>query len=75
MITRIYKAETLVKQIQVIVNANSIEQHVVRIKNGIIKHFNVSVKILAHANNIIVGILVYVLVRKVSIYKVLLMNQ
>ena len=75
MITRIYKAETLLKQIQVIVNANSIEQHVVRIKNGIIKHFNVSVKIVAHPNNIIVGILVYVLVRKVSIYKVLLMNQ
>ena len=75
MITRIYKVETLVKQIQVLVSANSIEQHVVRIKNGIIKHFNVSVKIVAHAKNVIVRILVYVLVRKVSIYKVLLMNR
>ena len=40
-----------------IVNANSITQNVIQIKNGIIKHLNVSKKIIASAKRIIVGIL------------------
>ena len=47
------------------VTANSIVQHVIRIKNGIIKHVNVNVKI--GAKKIIVGILAHVFVRIVSI--------
>ena len=35
----------------VIVNANSIIQFVTQIKNGIIKHFNVNVKIIVRAKN------------------------
>ena len=31
-------------------------QHVIQIKNIIIKHVNVSVKIIVHANKIIIGI-------------------
>ena len=46
-----------------IVNANSIVQHVIQIKNGIIKHVNVNVKIIVSAKEIIVGILAHVLVR------------
>ena len=39
-------------------NANSIVQHVIQIKSGtIITHANVNVKIVAHAKNIVVGIL------------------
>ena len=44
------------------VNANLIQ-----IKNGIIKHVNVNVKVIISAKNIIVGILVHVFVRIVSI--------
>ena len=39
-----------------IANANSLMQHVIQIKNIIIKHVNVSVKIIVHANKIIIGI-------------------
>ena len=35
-----------------IVNANSIVQHVIQIKNGIIKHVNVNVTIIKSANSI-----------------------
>ena len=42
-------------------------QHVIQIKNEIIKHANVSVKFIAHAKKIIVGVLAHVFVRKVSI--------
>ena len=51
----------------VIVNANSIVQHVVQIKNEVIKHVNVNVKIRISVNRIIVGILAHVFVRIVSI--------
>ena len=53
----------------VIKNANSIVQHVMEIKNGIIKPVNVSVKFIANAKKIIVivGILAHVFVRMVSI--------
>ena len=49
-----------------IVNANSIVQHVIQSKNGTIEHDNVSVKIIVHAKNV-VGILAHVLVRIISI--------
>ena len=39
------------------VNANSIAQQVIQINNGIMKHVNVSVKIIVSAKKIIVGIL------------------
>ena len=44
------------------VNANSIVQHVIQIKNRIIKHVNVNVNIIS-VKEIIVGILAYVFVR------------
>ena len=48
-------------QFHVIVNASSIEQHVIQIKNGIIKHVNVNVKIIVHGKMIIAGMLTQVL--------------
>ena len=56
-----------------IANANSIVQHVIKIKNGTKKHANMGVKIIEHAKKIIVGILAHVFARMISIYKVLLM--
>ena len=50
-----------------IVNANSIAQHVIQNKNGIIKHVNVNVKIIISVEKIIAGILPYVFVGTVSI--------
>ena len=47
-------------------NAKSIVQHVIQVKNGMIKHDNVSVKIVTHAKNIIVGIVAHVFVRIAS---------
>ena len=38
-----------------IVNENSIVQYIIQIKNGIIKHVNVSVKINVHTKQIIVA--------------------
>ena len=43
----------------VIVKANLIVQHVIQIKNGIMKHVNMSVKIIVHAKKIIVEIQFY----------------
>ena len=51
----------------VIVNANSIAQHVIQIKNGIIKDANVNFKIFINVKEIIVGILAQVFVRIASI--------
>ena len=45
-----------------IVNANSIVQHVIQIKNGIMKHVNVNVKIIVHTKKII-AILAHVFVK------------
>ena len=42
-----------------IANANSIVQHVIQVKDGIIKHVNVNVNIIICANKIIVGILTH----------------
>ena len=52
---------------QVIVNAISIVQHVIQIKNRIMKHVNVNVKIIINTKKIIVGILAHVFVRIESI--------
>ena len=49
-----------------IVNANSIVQYETEIKNGIIKHVNVNVKIIVSAKKIIVGIVSHAFVRIVS---------
>ena len=57
------------------VTANSIVQHPIQIKNGIIKHVNMNAKVIIHTTKIIVGILAHVFVRMVSIYKVLLILQ
>ena len=40
-----------------VVNANSIKQLAIQTKNGILKHVNMSVKIIVHAKEIIVGTL------------------
>ena len=50
-----------------IVNPNSIVQRVIQIKNGIMRHVNVSAKVIAHAKKIIVGIPAHVFVRIASI--------
>ena len=50
-----------------IVNGNSIVQHVIQNKIGIIRHVNVNVKIIVSAKKIIVGILAHVFVRMVSV--------
>ena len=51
----------------VVLNANSIVQHVTQIKNGIIKHVNVNVNVIVSAKKIIVGILAHELLRIASI--------
>ena len=51
----------------VIVNTSSIVQHVIQIKNGIMKHDNVSVKIIAHAKKIIVWFVAHVFARMMNI--------
>ena len=48
-------------------NENSIVQLAIQIKNGIMKHVNVSVEIILHTKKIIVGILAHVFVRMLSI--------
>ena len=48
-------------------------QIAIQIKNRLIKHVNVNVKIIVHAIKIIVGTLTHAFVRMVTISKVLLM--
>ena len=50
-----------------ILNANSVVQHVIQIKNGIIKHVNVNVRIIISAEKVIVGILAQVFVKTANI--------
>ena len=50
-----------------VLNVNSIVQHVIQIKNGIMRNVNVSVKGTGRVRKVIVGILAHVLVRIVSI--------
>ena len=49
-----------------IVNENSIVEHVILIKNGIMEHVNVNVKITVSAKKIKAGILAHVFVKIVS---------
>ena len=63
MVTNKNEAKTMRKHIHLIINANSIAQHVIQIKNEMMKHVNVNAKIVISAKKIIVGILVYVFVR------------
>ena len=51
----------------VVINANSIVQYVIQIKNGLIKHVNGNVKIIESVKKIIVGIVRYVFGRIVRI--------
>ena len=50
-----------------IVNANSVIQRVIQIKNGIIKHVNASAKIIPLEKKIVAGILAHVFMRIASI--------
>ena len=50
----------------VILNANTIVQHVIQIKNGIINYINVNIKIIVHAKKIIAGMLAHVFVSMIS---------
>ena len=50
-----------------IVNPNSIVQHVIQIKNWIIKHANVSAKFIIYAKRIPVGILAHAFVKYLKI--------
>ena len=59
------KDEAKAMTVNVIVNANSIVQHVIQNKNGLKKHVNVNVKIIVSAKKII--FLAHVFVRIVSI--------
>ena len=58
-----------------IANVNLIVQHITQIRNVIIKHVNMNVKIIVDAKTIIVGILANVFVRITNIKKVLLIFQ
>ena len=60
MIINKNEAKAMTEIFNVIVNANSIVQHVIQLKNGMIIHVNLNVKIIVHAENVIVGILVHV---------------
>ena len=60
MITNRNEAIILVKHIfHVIPNVNSVVQLANHIKNRIIKHANVSVRIIVHAEKILAGILAH----------------
>ena len=52
MITKVNKAKTLVNIFHAIVNANLIVRHVILIKRGIMKHVNVSAKIILNPKKI-----------------------
>ena len=49
------------------VNANTIVQHVIPIKNGMVINVNVNVKTIVSAKEIVVGILAHALVKTASI--------
>ena len=66
MITWINEAKALVKHVSAIGNPNSILQHVIQIKNGLMKHANATVKSINRTKNITVWILVHVFVKLVN---------
>ena len=63
MITNRNEGKTSVKQFHVIAYASSIVQLLIQIKTGIMKHVNVSVKIIVYTKRIITGILAHVVVK------------
>ena len=69
MITKINEDKTLIKHISCDWKSKLPSTTCNEIKNGMMKHINVSVKIIVRAKKIIVGILVHVFVRTVSISK------
>ena len=62
MITNKNKAKAMTKHISCNC-ANSVTEHIIQIKNGIIKDASVNVKIIVHAKRIIDGNLAHVFVR------------
>ena len=58
-----------------IVDPDSIEQREIQIRNRIIEHVSVNVKIIVHAKKTIVGTQAHVFVRIANIKKVLLILQ
>ena len=58
-----------------IVNGSLMLKHVIQIKNGIMEHVYVSVKIIVNAKKIAVEILAHAFVKMVSISKVLLISN
>ena len=67
IITNKNEVKTMTNIFLVIANPNLVVEHVIQIKNGIIKHINVNVKINVNAQKIIAGILAHVFVRIASI--------
>ena len=63
MIANKNEAKTIAKHTYVLLDANSIVPYVIQIKNGIMKHVRVHVKIIVSAKKIIVGILEHAFVR------------
>ena len=61
------EAKAMENIFHMIVNAVSLKQYVIQMKNGITKHVNVNVKNTVHTRSNIVGILSLRLMRKVSI--------
>ena len=58
-----------------IANESSIVQHVIQIRNGIIKHVNVSVKIMISAKKIIAEILAHVFVKNITVTLVITCDE
>ena len=67
MITRIKESKTLVKHISCDFKCKFNCSTYNSIKIGIMKHVNVSVKIIVHTKMVIVGILAHIFARMVSI--------
>ena len=61
--------------LHVIVNVNLIAQHVILIKNEIIKHVNVNEEIIVKTKKFIPWVLAHVFARRASVQKVLLILQ
>ena len=60
ILTNKNEAKTMMGHISCNFKASSIVQHVIQIKNGIIKHKNENVQIIVHVKKIIAGILTQV---------------
>ena len=52
-------------QCSLITNVNSLVQLAIQVKNRIMKHVNVSVRIIVFAKKIIIGIVAHIIVEKV----------